>query len=66
LIHAIRAGLAAAQPSLVVPCDDAAVEWLQAVALTARRELPTGAPLLQLLQDSLGDFAITRRCWIAS
>jgi biotin carboxylase len=77
LIHAIRAALEAAQPTLVVPCDDAAVEWLQAVALTARRELPAGAPLLQLLQDSLGDFrhhatlldrksmaAVTERCGV--
>jgi hypothetical protein len=36
LIGAIRAAIEAAQPTLVVPCDDAAVEWLQAVALTAR------------------------------
>jgi hypothetical protein len=56
LIHAIRSGVEAAAPTLVVPTDDAAVEWLQAVALTARRELPPGAPLLRLLQDSLGEF----------
>src|SRR5882724_7539793 len=55
LINAIRAAIEAAQPTLVVPCDDAAVEWLQAVALTARRELPPGAPLLCMLQNSLGE-----------
>ncbi len=55
LINAIRSGVEAAAAMLVVPTDDAAVEWLQAVALTARRELPPDAPLLRLLQDSLGE-----------
>jgi predicted ATP-grasp superfamily ATP-dependent carboligase len=77
LIHAIRSGVEAASPTIVVPTDDAAVEWLQAVALTARRELPADAPLLRLLEDSLGEFrhhatlldrklmaALTERCGV--
>lgn len=54
-IRAIRQAIETAAPTLVVPTDDAAVEWLQAVAKSARRELAEGAPLLRLLDDSLGD-----------
>jgi ATP-grasp domain-containing protein len=57
LIAATRKILLEAQPSIVVPTDEAAVELLQAVAATASRELTASDPLLSLLRDSLGDFA---------
>jgi len=56
LIAAARAALSSAAPSIVIPTDDASVELLQAVAERARRELPDGDPLLELLWNSLGDF----------
>ena len=56
LIAATRAVLVEQRPTLVVPTDDSSVELLQAVAATARRELPESDPLLQTLRDSLGDF----------
>ncbi len=57
LLALTRAVLIAEQPAIVIPTDDASVELLQAVAATARRELPEGDPLLRLLRDSLGDFS---------
>jgi hypothetical protein len=57
LIAATRCALIAARPAIVVPGDEAATELLQAVAATARRELPDGDPLLVMLQDSVGDFS---------
>lgn len=57
LIAATRATLLAAAPSIVVPTDEAAVELLQAVAATAAEEPATSGALLDLLRDSLGDFA---------
>ena len=56
LIAATRRVLIAERPAIVIPGDEAATELLQAVAATARRELPETDPLLQLLRDSLGDF----------
>jgi len=43
------------RPALVVPTDDLAIEWLHALALLVRRELPSSDPLQTLLRDSLGD-----------
>ena len=57
LIAAMRRALLEAQPSVVVPTDEAAVELLQAVAATASQDLPASDPLLALLRDSLGDFS---------
>ena len=57
LIAATRRVLSAERPSIVIPGDEAATELLQAVAATARRELPETDPLLCLLRDSLGDFS---------
>jgi hypothetical protein len=57
LIAATQRALIAARPAIVVPGDEAATELLQAVAATARRELPDGDPLLVMLRDSLGDFS---------
>ena len=56
LIAATRRVLVAERPAIVVPGDEAATELLQAVAATARLELPEADPLLCLLRDSLGDF----------
>ncbi|MEP7050655.1 MAG: hypothetical protein ABJB12_09895 [Pseudomonadota bacterium] len=60
LIAAMRRVLVAERPSIVVPGDEAAAELLQAVAATARRELPETDPLLCLLRDSLGAFTSHR------
>jgi hypothetical protein len=57
LIDATRQILQALLPTIVIPGDEAATELLQAVAVTAQRELPENAPLLVLLRDSLGDFS---------
>ncbi len=57
LVAMTRAVLLAERPAIVIPSDDASVELLQAVAATARRELPESDPLLCLLRDSLGDFS---------
>ena len=56
LIAAMRRMLVAERPNIVVPGDEAAAELLQAVAASARRELPETDPLLMVLRDSLGDF----------
>ena len=56
LLAVARAALGAQRPAIVIPTDDASVELLQAVAASARRELPESDPLLMLLRDSLGDF----------
>ncbi|MEO8904100.1 MAG: hypothetical protein ABI488_17305 [Polyangiaceae bacterium] len=57
LIAATRRVLVAERPQIVIPGDEAATELLQAVAATARLELPDNDPLLCLLRDSLGDFS---------
>ncbi|MEO7035003.1 MAG: hypothetical protein ABI548_13925 [Polyangiaceae bacterium] len=57
LIAATRRVLVAERPNIVIPGDEAATELLQAVAATARLELPDSDPLLYLLRDSLGDFS---------
>jgi hypothetical protein len=58
LVAETRRVLVAQRPTLVVPGDDAAAELLQAVAASARQELPASDPFLTLLRDSTGDFAM--------
>jgi predicted ATP-grasp superfamily ATP-dependent carboligase len=57
LLGVARAALVTQRPVIVVPTDDASVELLQAVAASAKRELPESDPLLVLLRNSVGDFS---------
>lgn len=54
-LSSFRAAMLAAEPDLVIPCDDLATEYLHAIYRSAHRQQPAGSPLTALIERSLGD-----------
>ena len=54
-LASFRAAMLAAQPNLVIPCDDLATEHLHAIDKHAHREQPEGNWIAALIERSLGD-----------
>jgi ATP-grasp domain len=56
-IQSVRAAMEAAQPDLVIPCDDLALEHLHHLHAMGTRSDAASSKIMDLLERSLGNFA---------